>query len=128
MGETERNQKDLKDLLGELDAEEYDPAREDSIRDLLMTGFRGRLRWAGIIVWLDLILFSALAVFTAVSFFAAETVRDQIMYATLFALAMIFIATIKMWYWMLVHRNAIKREVKRLELRIAHLAETLPKT
>lgn len=30
---------------------------------------------------------------------------------------------IKLWYWAVMNRNAVTREIKRLEMRIAELAE-----
>ncbi len=30
---------------------------------------------------------------------------------------------IKLWYWAVMNRNAVTREIKRLEIRIAELAE-----
>ena len=66
-----------------------------------------------------------LAVFSGIRYFRVEQVKYQIMYAAIFICCIQFIALIKVFAWQLMHRNSIKREIKRLELRIAELNNTV---
>jgi hypothetical protein len=75
-----------------------------------------------ILVWVWGIAFLAGAVFSGVRFFRADEIRCQIMYAAIFISCIQFVATLKVFAWQIIHRNSIKREIKRLELRIAELA------
>jgi len=104
---------------------DYDITREDSLRELLMAGFRGRTKWMGIIAWIDGLVFTGVMVFAAVRFFQVDGTRELILYATIFLASALVIALVKLWYWMLFNRNSIKREVKRLELRVAEMIEKL---
>jgi prolipoprotein diacylglyceryltransferase len=114
----------MKAILREADeAAGYDPDRQDSLRDVLMTGFRGRLKWAGIVSWVYIALFAVVAAVAAARYFGVSAVRDQIMYATLFALSMAIVLTAKLWYWQLVHRHTLQRELKRLEYAVTRLVE-----
>lgn len=61
--------------------------------------------------------FLALAVFAAVRFFDAEGVQAWIGYATLFLAALIVMAIIKLWLYLVWVRNSLMREIKRMELR-----------
>ena len=103
-----------------------DTDRGLEMREVLMTSFRGKMRFWSIFVYLYLTLFSVSAVFCTLWFFQSETVKDMIFYAALACLSILIITVVKLWYWMLINRNAITREVKRLELQITRLTERLP--
>jgi uncharacterized membrane protein YciS (DUF1049 family) len=47
------------------------------------------------------------------------------MYAAFFVCLVLIAYLIKVFAWIMVSRNSIKRELKRLELRIAELAESI---
>ncbi len=64
----------------------------------------------------------------AVKFFAADQTKSQIMYAAIFIVACQFAGRMKVFAWQMIHRNNIKREIKRLELSIATLVASLDKT
>ena len=92
--------------------------RDDTIRDMLSLAFHGRTRWMGAICYLYILLFTAVAVVSAVLFFRADTTRDWILWAAVFLAALILVAVTKMWFWMLINRNSIKRDLRRLAERI----------
>ena len=58
---------------------------------------------------------------TPVIGFPVGGVKEQIMFAVLFLCGVQMIALIKIFAWQMIHRNGIKREIKRLEIRIANL-------
>ena len=66
------------------------------------------------------------AVFCVTAFFGSDTTKGQIMYATGFIAAMNAAGLIKAWFWMTIHRNRTLREIKRLELQVARVAEGRP--
>jgi hypothetical protein len=118
-------EKDLRDELRRANGGDYDPRREETLRGMLLSTFRGRTWWMSLVAWIYILLFTGLAVFAAVRFFQVEGDRQMLLYATVFVAAIIIAAITKIWYWMLINRNAVQREVKRLEIRIAELAEKL---
>jgi len=61
--------------------------------------------------------FLALAVFAVVRFFSVSDVQSWIAYATLFLTALIVIALVKLWLYLVWVRNSVMREIKRMELR-----------
>ena len=107
------------------DDAEYDLRREEGLRDMMVGAFRGKSRWLSVIAWVEMLLFSAVAVIAAIRFFQVAEVRDMILYAAAFLACLIVACLIKMWFWMLMNRNAVNREVKRLELRLAKLIEKM---
>jgi hypothetical protein len=112
---------DVKKAMEDEGSPAADLVREPSFREMIASTFRGRNRWMTILVWVYLWVFTGLAVFAAVQFFRIDGLADKLMYATIFLMLCLFAGMMKMWYWMLMNRNALAREIKRLELRIAEL-------
>jgi hypothetical protein len=97
----------------------YDDAREDTIRSMLSEFYSRKMAATSAFIWVVAMLFLAGAVYSAVSFFRAAETRDQILYATIFLACFYAIGLMKIFAWQMLHRNSIKREIKRLELRLA---------
>jgi len=106
----------------------YDDSREDSIRSMIGDFYSRRMRSTAILTWAVGLLFFAGAIYTGIRFFGADQTRDQIMYAAGFLCCVYLVGLMKIFAWQMLQRNSIKREVKRLELRIAELAGTLDRT
>jgi hypothetical protein len=66
-----------------------------------------------------------LAVFAAYRFFQAEATQAMIAWATGFLWFSLWVAMLKIWFWMEMQRLPIMREIKRLELKIAELSRQL---
>ncbi len=115
------NDNDIRTVLAEADAK--CALDGEDFRDMLVSSFRGKLKWMSIVAWVYMLLFTGVSVFAAVRFFGAGDTREMIMYATIFIVSMTIIMVIKLWYWLLMNRNAVKREIKRLELRIMEQAQ-----
>lgn len=56
---------------------------------------------------------TVLAVFAALRFFEAESLREWILYATLWLTAIVYIALIKVWYWLRWLRNSTVRQLQK---------------
>lgn len=105
-----------------------DPDHEPSMRTQIAETFRGRFRWLAWLATFSRIVFVILAVITATQFFRVDGTRELIAYATLFLICVVASAFIKLWYWMLLIKNSVIREIKRLELQIAELTRELGST
>ena len=96
---------------------------EPPLLQQIATTFKGRQRGLSILIWFDSFVLFAIAVLCAWRFFQVDTARMQILYATCFLFFMIGVIAIKIWYWMLLHRNEVVRRMVRLEQRIVELAD-----
>jgi uncharacterized membrane protein YciS (DUF1049 family) len=76
-------------------------------------------------VWVWAIIFIAGSVYTGVQFFKTDQTRYQIMYAALFICCFVGTGLMKVFAWVMVNKHSLKREIKRLELAIAELAQTV---
>ncbi len=102
-----------------------DPDREPPMRTQIAETFRGRFRWLAWLAVFYRIVFLVFAVIAAIQFFRVDGTRELIAYATLFLICVVASAFIKLWYWMLLIKNSVIREIKRLELQIAELTQDL---
>ncbi len=102
-----------------------DPDREPPMRSQIAETFRGRFRWLAWLAVFYRIVFLMIAVIAAIQFFRVDGTRELIAYATLFLISIMATAFIKLWYWMLLIKNSMIREIKRLELQVAKLSEGL---
>jgi uncharacterized membrane protein YbjE (DUF340 family) len=103
----------------------YDVSKEDSILSMARDFYSRKMWSTAVLVWIWGIIFFAGAFYSAIQFFETDETQLQIMYAAIFVPCILAIGFMKVFAWEMVHRNSIKREIKRLELRIAELAETV---
>jgi hypothetical protein len=106
----------------------YDDSREDSLRSLLSEFYSRKMLSTAILVWACMFVFLALAVVSAVLFFRTNETGSQIMYATIFVCLMYWASLVKIFAWQAIHRNSIKREIKRLEIRLTEACRAMQGT
>ncbi len=113
----------VKKMLDEMGL--YDDSREDSLRSMLSDFYSRKMLTTAILVWGCMLLFVGLAVVSAVLFFRTDQTASQIMYAAIFVCLMYWASLVKVFAWQAIHRNSIKREIKRLEIRLAEVCRVL---
>ena len=113
-------------LDAEADQAMLDFTRRETMRGQIRDMMRGTSLRLMVFAYFILLIDTLFCVFTAVRFFRAETTQSQIAWAVGFIIAFTAIGAIKLWFWMLANRNAVIREVKRVEIQIARLSERLP--
>ena len=101
----------------------YDETRADTIWSMARDFYNRQMISVIVFLWGWALVIMAVTIFSAVRFFAVEQTKSQIMFAAIFICGCQFIALMKIFAWQLIHRNGIKRELKRLELRIAELTQ-----
>lgn len=108
--------------LGGDDASLRSAGDEGMIQQVAAT-FRSRMRLWILITWVATLFWVGVAVWAAIAFFRAQETRDWIMCACIFLFAGMAVAMLKLWYLMEINRNTHTREIKRVELQLARLAE-----
>jgi hypothetical protein len=93
-------------------------------RQVLAT-FEGRLRWFNVAGWIAGFVLFGVASILAWRFVQAEELGDMLRWGAASALAFAGLALIKVWFWLELQKNAMVREVKRLEVQVASLAKQL---
>ena len=116
----------IRESLSSEDTELFDRLGADQAlhRQVLAT-FEGQLRWFNTAGWIaGLVLFGVASV-SAWRFVQAQELGDMLRWGAASALAFAGLALIKVWFWLELQKNAIVREVKRLEVQVASLAAQL---
>jgi len=103
----------------------YDDSKEDTYLAMVRDFFSKKMRWVMIIVYVWFFIFLVPIVISVVQFFRTDQTKYQIMYAAIFVCCFLSIGFLKVIAWVMLQRHGIKREIKRLELRIAELTETI---
>ncbi len=96
--------------------------REEGLFRQMAGIYQGKMRWMAILATAESVVFVVLIVLAAVEFFQANETKSQIFYATAVLFLAMLLVLVKLWGWMQMNRNAIQREIKRVELRIVELA------
>lgn len=96
--------------------------------ETLVETFRGRHRWLNALAFVFTFVALALAILAAYEFFDVESTRAMIAWATGFLWFVIWIAMLKIWFWLEIEKNSLTREIKRLELQVARLSQQLAET
>ena len=120
-GDDIMNQEEIKKIIDDT----YDELKEDSLFSMIGQLYSRRMLPSFIVHGVYSLPFIAGAVFCGIKFFRTEHIQFQIMYAAIFVCCIQFVIFSKNKYWQMLHKNNISREIKRLELRIAELNETV---
>lgn len=114
---------DLQKIIDDLEG--YDEQREGTALGTLREFYSRKFLSTAIAVWANAIVMAGVAVLCAVLFFRTNVVKEEILYATIFMGALIWIAGVKTFAWMAINRNSIAREVKRLEIRVVEMTRAI---
>jgi uncharacterized membrane protein YciS (DUF1049 family) len=116
----------IREALRKEDSELLEHYRQEpAIYEMVMETFRGRFRWLNVLVFTWSLVTVGLLCLLGYLFFHAESTQAMIAYATGFVWGLIWIAMMKIWFWLEMNKNSITREVKRLELQLANLSRRM---
>ena len=104
---------------------QFDESQEDTLLSMVGQLYSKEMLPSFIVHGAYSLPFIALAIFSGIKFFRAPEGTYQLMHLALFLIAVQFIIFSKVKYWQMMHKNNVSREIKRLELRIAELNETV---
>ena len=98
---------------------------QPGIIEMAASNFRGRNLFMSVITTTVSIVMLTVMVWSAVRFFNATEVRDMIMYAVIFLYLSGAVMMLKLWFWLMMIRYSIVREVKRVELQVSMLTQRM---
>lgn len=93
--------------------------------EMVFETFKGRNRWMNMLIGFWMLVFFAAAVWCIVRFFTAEESREMMAWGFGGLFFITGSAFLKVWWWMEMQKNAIIREIKRVELQVASLASRI---
>jgi len=115
----------IRAALSTEEAEVYDKLGEQSLIEEAFSVLNGRAKYINWMVVFFSFVFFLITIYAGFQFFAAAETKELLMWAVIFIISASGVSMLKMWYWMEMNKNATIRELKRVELQVAHLAKVL---
>ena len=112
----------IKETLTQEEAKFYEELDEQNIFEMLGGLFKGKNKWIMYVMNFMTIVFFVIFIYCAIQFFSTELTNDLIKWSVLGTLCMMAVSMLKLFSWMQMDKNALLRELKRLELQISSLA------
>ena len=100
-------------------------AADDAFHRQVLATFAGRLRWFNALGWAAGFVLFGVASMMAWRFVYAPDLADMLRWGAASALAFAGVALVKVWFWLELQKNTVVRELKKLELQVASLAEQI---
>ena len=112
----------IKETLTKEEAEFYDSLDEQNLFEMVGGLFKTKNRWLIILMNIVQVISFVLFVYCAIQFFDVEETNELIKWGAGGFLFLMMSTFIKLFSWMQMDKNAILREMKRLELQISSIA------
>ena len=112
----------IKETLTEEEAKFYDDLDEQNVLQMIWGLFKGKNKWIMYLMNLMTLVFFGLFIYCLVQFFNSEVTFDLIKWATGSLVFLIGVSMLKIFAWMQMDKNALLREIKRLELQLSSLS------
>lgn len=120
--ELEEIDKMIKEALSEEEAAFYDELNELPVLSKLGEVYRGSLGWLAILMNVLILVLFACFIYSIYAFLNSESIENLIRWAAAGFLCISSVGILKLYFWMQMDKNDIKRELKRIELQIAALS------
>ena len=116
----------IKDTLSAEEAKFYDELEEQNLFGMVGGLFTGKLKW--ILILMNVVTITAFIgfIYCVVQFVNTDITNELIKWGVFGVVLLMMISMLKLFAWMQMDKNALLREIKRLELQISALSNKLP--
>ncbi len=112
----------IKQTLNEEEADFYNELDEQNVLEMLGGLFHGKNRWIMILLNIVMVVVFVIFIYCLINFLSTENTNELLRWGAGGFLCLTSILLVKLFVWMQMDKNAILREMKRLELQISSLA------
>jgi hypothetical protein len=116
----------IKETLTKEEAKFYDELDEQGLFGMVKGLLKGKNSWLVVIMNIFSILVFVLLIYCIIQTTEVERANDLILWVGAAIFCLIIISVIKINFWMHMHKNAVIRELKRLEIQISSLSGRMP--
>ena len=116
--------KSIADALGE-EPEIGEFGEEQGILEQVTSSFRSKNRWLVMVSIVFGLVIMGIGIYSLIQFLELKDTPQALPWAVLLIFSLMAITAMKIWYWMELNKNAILREIVRLERRIEQLDQDL---
>ncbi|MEM5564920.1 DUF6768 family protein [Psychroserpens sp. AS72] len=115
----------IKDTLTQEEAKFYDKLEEQNVLGMIGGLFTGKNKWIVILMNIMTLIFFGLFIYCVVNFFDTTETHELLKWGIGSLVFLIGVSMLKIFAWMQMDKNAILREMKRLELQVSSMASKL---
>ena len=112
----------IKETLTKEEAKFYDELEEQNVLGMLSGLFTGKNKWIIILMNVMTLVFFVLFIYCTVNFFSATETNELLKWGLGGLVFLVGVSMLKVFAWMQMDKNAILREMKRLELQVSSLS------
>ena len=112
----------IKETLTQEEAKFYDDLEEQNVLGMIGGLFTGKNKWIMYMMNFMTLVFFGLFIYCLVQFFNVETNKELLKWGLGSILFMLGVSMLKIFAWMQMDKNALLREMKRLELQVSSLS------
>jgi len=115
----------IKQTLNKEEAQFYDELEEQNLLEMVGGLYKTKMRWMMICMNIVNIIALVLFVYCLLRFFDTEETNELIKWSGAGFLCMMIAIMLKLFSWMQIDKNALLRELKRLELQVSSIASKI---
>ncbi len=115
----------IKEALTEEESKFYDNLEEQNVFQMLGGLFQGKNKWIMLLMNIVMLIVFGFLIYSIIQFFNTEQTNEIIRWSLSVITCLLMISMLKMFLWMQMDKNSIKREIKRIELQISTLSSKL---
>ena len=115
----------IREALEETGIESPDFGDDDTLRSMISDAYAGKLRWMFVLWTFWQLVFFVGFVYSGVELFSMIDSQQPLFWAVIFLMTGSAMSMIKLMHWILINRNRVLREIKRLELEVARMGKKL---
>jgi len=112
----------IKETLTQEEAKFYDKLDEQNMLQMVGGLFRGKNKWMMYVMNVMTLIFFSLFVYCLVQFFNTDATNELIKWGFGSIVFLFGMSMLKIFAWMQMDKNALIREIKRLELQVSSLS------
>ncbi|WP_339894727.1 DUF6768 family protein [uncultured Algibacter sp.] len=112
----------IKETLTEEESKFYDELEEQNVLQMVYGLFKGKNKWIMVMMNVMTLIFFGLFIYCLVQFFSVEATKDLLKWGLGGIVFLLGVSMLKIFAWMQMDKNALLREIKRLEIQISSLS------
>lgn len=128
-----QNRNDIDRKIREALEADYGPMPDDFLEEehaikMALDVFKGRNRWMTVLAFVYSLIAFGFAIWCGVEFFQVDStspqlgsIMEQARWGMGLIISILVVSMIKLWFWLQITANGIKRDVKRIELEVIGL-------
>ncbi len=115
----------IKETLTQEEAKFYDELDEQNVFEMLGGLFKGKNSWIMYVMNFMTLVFFVLFIICVVNFLETDNTNELIQWTAGGVVCIMAVSMLKMFAWLQMDKNALLREIKRLELQVSSLSSKL---